>query len=123
MDWGDRDGSEFRRMLGLWEELRIYAGEYRELDDERVLVLINRSGRGKISRLELDELQTRGAVLYHVHDGKVTRLVNYYDRQRAFADLGLAPGAVSSGEGVRGGGAGYCPGDVAGERGAAAACN
>jgi ketosteroid isomerase-like protein len=80
-----------RGMLSAWDDLRIYLEEYRALDDERVLVLLRRAGRGKTSGIELGELHTRGAAVYHVHDGKVTKIVSYYDRDRAFADLGLAP--------------------------------
>jgi ketosteroid isomerase-like protein len=86
----------FRGMLDAWEDFRVEAEEYRELDGERVLVLVNRRGRGKTSGLELGELQTRGATLFHVRDGKVIRLVVYWDRQRALADLGLAPEASST---------------------------
>ena len=80
-----------RHFLRGWAEYRALADEYRELDDERVLVLTRRSGRGKTSGLELDKLQTRGASVFHVCDGKVTRYVVYWDRDRALADLGLAP--------------------------------
>jgi hypothetical protein len=45
-----------RAVLAAWRDLRIYVDEYRELDDERVLVLVRRSGRGRASGLELDEL-------------------------------------------------------------------
>ena len=78
-----------RQYLRGWAELRALADAYRELDDERVLVLTRRSGRGKASGLELERLGTRGATIFHVRDGKVTRHVMYYDRDRAFADLGL----------------------------------
>ena len=69
--------------------MRAEADEYRALDDERVLVLMHFSGRGKTSGLEVGDIQMKGANLFHVRDGKVTRLVLYWDRERAFADLGL----------------------------------
>ena len=80
----------WRRGLSAWGDLRVEAEEYRKLDDERVLVLTRMRGRGKSSGVEIAE--SRGS-LFHVHDGKVTRLVLYWDRDRALADLGLAPKA------------------------------
>jgi ketosteroid isomerase-like protein len=81
--------------LNAWEEYRVEAEEYRELDAERILVLLDFSGRGKTSGLELRHVRTQGAQLFHLRGGKVTTHTHYWDRERAFADLGLAPGAGS----------------------------
>jgi ketosteroid isomerase-like protein len=80
-----------REFLRAWEDWRVTAEDCRELDAERVLVPFQFSGRGKTSGLELGQIRTKGASLFHVRDGKVTRLVQYFDRERALADLGLAP--------------------------------
>ena len=80
----------WRAVLTAWEGFRHVADEYREVDQERVLVLHHMAGRGKTSGLELEEMTARGAILFHVRDDKVTRLVGYFDREHAFADLGPA---------------------------------
>jgi ketosteroid isomerase-like protein len=85
----------WRDFVSAWEEVRGEVEEVRELDGERVLVLHEFSGRGKTSGLELGQMRTEGANLFHVRGGKVTRLVFYPDRERAFADLGLAAEAGS----------------------------
>ncbi len=72
--------------LSLWDDYRVEAEEYRELDDERVLVLTHQSGRGRGSGVTIE---ARRASLFHIRDGKVTRRVNYWDRDRALADLGV----------------------------------
>jgi ketosteroid isomerase-like protein len=77
--------------MSAWNEWRAEVDEYRELDAERVLVLSHVSARGKISKLEIGQMQARVTSLFHVRDRKVTRWVVYMDRQRALADLGLAP--------------------------------
>jgi ubiquinone/menaquinone biosynthesis C-methylase UbiE/ketosteroid isomerase-like protein len=79
-----------RDWLSAWEAWRTVAEEYRELDDERVLVLQHWGGRGKTSGLEVRQTRAKGAALFHVRDGQVTKLVVYWDRKRALADLGLA---------------------------------
>ncbi len=53
---------------------------------DHVLVLTRLEGHGRTSSLEV---RTNTADLYHVHDGTVTKIVHYWDRARAFADLGL----------------------------------
>jgi hypothetical protein len=80
----------WREFLGAWEQLRVEADEYRELDAERVLVLAHWSGRGKTSGLELGQMRTKSASLFHIRGDKVTKLVLYVDAERALADLGLA---------------------------------
>jgi ketosteroid isomerase-like protein len=73
-----------------WEDLRMDLEEYRELDNERVLVLQRYRGRGKVSGFDLGNVRAAGAQLFHIRDGRVSRLVTYWDRDRALADLGLA---------------------------------
>jgi ketosteroid isomerase-like protein len=90
--WAAARGA-FDGFLSTWEGYRVEVEEFRELDDERVLVLARRSGRAKISGLELEQIRTEWATLLHIHGGEVTRFVVYTDRERAIADLGLAPKA------------------------------
>ena len=91
--WAGLDGMAvgWRGWLDAWAEYRTEVDDYRQLDDERVLVLTHDSGRGKASGLELAETGFKAAVLFHGRHDKVTRLVIYFDRDRALADLDLAP--------------------------------
>jgi hypothetical protein len=77
----------WREFATAWEDVRTEAGEYRELDNERVLVLVCSSGHGKSGGMDVT---TKAANVFHLHGGKVTRLVLYWHRDRALADLGLA---------------------------------
>jgi ketosteroid isomerase-like protein len=87
----------WRELASAWRDFRTQAEEFRVLDDERILVLINRTARGKTSGVQLDETLTRGAGLFHVCGGKVTRVVVYFNRDQALIDLGLSPEAGSAG--------------------------
>ena len=77
-----------RDFLTTWEGYRIKAEDYRELDDERILVLTRDTARGRTSGV--DTVQRR-ARLFHLQGGKVTRIISYWDRDRAVADLGIEP--------------------------------
>ena len=80
----------FRGTLIGWQDLRIEVDEYRELDDERVLVLTRSIAHGKAGGLVVGQMRAKGAVLYHVRGGRVARLVYYWERDRAFAELGIS---------------------------------
>jgi ketosteroid isomerase-like protein len=77
-----------RAYLDAFDEVRIVADEYRELDDDRVLVLHRVLGRGATSGLELGGVRTQAAHVFHVCENKVLKLVIYFDPERALADLG-----------------------------------
>jgi ketosteroid isomerase-like protein len=79
----------YREWLRAWRDFRAEPEEYIELDDERVLVLVHNSGRGRVSGLELEERSV--ANLFHIRRGRVTRVVVYLDRELAFAELGVRP--------------------------------
>ena len=79
-----------REWLSAWEDVRIEAEKCTELDDERVVAVTIGSGRGKASGVDVAPM-ARSAFLFHIRDGKVAKLISYWDRDRALADLGLAP--------------------------------
>ena len=84
-----------REHLSAWEGAWVKPEDYLELDDERVLVLTRRGGKGRRSGIELGRLRGKGASIFHVRDGKVTRQIHYFDRELALADLGLPSQAGS----------------------------
>jgi ketosteroid isomerase-like protein len=79
----------YRDWLRAWEDFRAEPEEYLVLDDERILVFVRNSGRGRTSGLQLESRSV--ANLFHLREGRVTRIVVYLDREQALADLGLAP--------------------------------
>ena len=94
LDRGSRTGlaemaEHFHAWLGLWEGFRLTADEYRRLGNDRVIVLDRQVGHGKTSGLDLGELETNGAWVFDIRDGRVTRMIRYMDRANALADLGL----------------------------------
>jgi ketosteroid isomerase-like protein len=82
----------FRDVLAAWEDWGVVADDYRELAGNRVLVSFHCTGRGKASGMDLAQLWVNGATLFELGEGKVMRIVQYFDRDDALADLGLTPG-------------------------------
>jgi ketosteroid isomerase-like protein len=80
----------FCEVLSAYRHYRVTAEAFRELDDERVLVLHRYSGVGKTSGLQIGEIASKGADVFHLRDGRVTRLVLYWECHRALADLGIS---------------------------------
>jgi hypothetical protein len=60
----------WRGFVNAWEEWRVEADDYRELDGERVLVLTHCSGRGKASGLEVEQMRATAAAVFHIRDGR-----------------------------------------------------
>jgi ketosteroid isomerase-like protein len=78
--------------MTVWENYRAEAEDYRELDSERVLVLMRHGGRSRTSGVEVGHLDKRGANLFHIRDGKVVRLTFYCD----IADPGGRGGRIEA---------------------------
>jgi ketosteroid isomerase-like protein len=76
--------------LSGWNDFSAAPEEYIVVDDKRILVLVHNRGRGRTSGLKLDERSV--ANFFEISNGKVIRLVLYWDRDHALADLGLAAG-------------------------------
>jgi ketosteroid isomerase-like protein len=107
-DWADPeiefafvDGPEPGRWTGLremsarygewlngWKDFRAEPEEMIVVDSTRILALVHNSGRGRTSGFEMEQQSV--ANFFEIRDGSVTRLVIYWDRDRALADLGLA---------------------------------
>jgi ketosteroid isomerase-like protein len=79
----------WRAFRSTWGDFRAEPIEYRELDDESVLVLVQFVGRAKGSGMELAQVPTRQANLMQIRNGRVIRLALYWHQERALADLGL----------------------------------
>ncbi len=86
-------GDGWRSLLDILDDARPEAQGYRDVDEERVLVLSRLRGRDKASGEEIEQLR---ANLFRIRDGRVVRLIFYWDRGRAFADAGLPPDAAGS---------------------------
>jgi ketosteroid isomerase-like protein len=78
-----------RDWVNAWEGYHVQARQFRALDDGRVLVLFDLQGRGRTSGVELGRLGSKAAGVFHIRGGKVTRLVAWWDRGHALADLSL----------------------------------
>src|SRR5688572_32548018 len=80
--------------LSVWENYTAEAEDYIELDDERILVPLRNTGRGKASGLDIGsdvgQVRSKGANLFHIRGGKVTRLVTYMDHEDALEAAGLS---------------------------------
>jgi len=79
----------WRDFLAAYDDFSVTVEECREIDARRVLVLLRFSGRGRASGLEIGSMSTRNAAVYEIDGGLVRRLALYWDRDRAFAELGL----------------------------------
>jgi ketosteroid isomerase-like protein len=82
-------------IFDVWEDYRAEVEEIRESDETRVLVVHRRRGRGKSSGIDLDALQSKGATVFKICDGRVMRLTAYFDQAHALAHLGLTAGDES----------------------------
>jgi hypothetical protein len=79
----------FGEWLSAGSDWKGAADSYLELDSEHVLVPYQSSAPRKAARADPASPPTRGATLFHVRAHRVTKIVQYYDRERAFAELGI----------------------------------
>ena len=77
----------YAKWLSGWTDFRAEPEEFIVVDETRILALVHNTGRGRTSGLEMDQRSV--ANLFELRDGKVTRLTLYWDRDRAFSDVGL----------------------------------
>jgi hypothetical protein len=80
----------WRRLLSAWSMFSTEADEYAELDDGRVLVLATFGGTARFIGLDIRDGRSKGANVFEIEEGKVRKLILYWNRELALADLGLA---------------------------------
>jgi ketosteroid isomerase-like protein len=80
----------WRDFLTAWNRGGVVVDEYRQLSDRRVLVLLH-FGQGRARATDAEDRQRgqTGAQILDVREGTITRLVTYFDRERALDELGL----------------------------------
>jgi ketosteroid isomerase-like protein len=87
----------FRSWLNAFAGFRLWADDVIELDDERVLALTNAGGHGRTSGADLELARSNAAHLFQLRAGKVVRLAVYFERNHAFANLGVVRDADAPG--------------------------
>ena len=80
--------TRYGEWLNGWKDFRAEPEELIVVDSTRILAFVHNSGRGRTSGFDMEQQSV--ANFFEIADGKVTRLVIYWDRDRALADLGLA---------------------------------
>jgi ketosteroid isomerase-like protein len=78
----------FAAWMEPWSEHTLVTEEVIPLGDDQVLATLHIVARGKQSGLEIDQ---RFFHLHTVHDGKITRMVEYLDRDEALRAVGIEP--------------------------------
>jgi ketosteroid isomerase-like protein len=86
----------WRSMLDAWVDLRAIPESFHELDDGRVLVFLRNEGRGRSSGIDVQEISIKSANLFEFREGKVAKLVLYWERQHAVDEVGFPPQGGSS---------------------------
>jgi ketosteroid isomerase-like protein len=80
----------WRNVLSAWGDYRAAAEGYRELDSGDILGLTIFSAPRRAGDTDPTQVLARGASVMRIQEGRVTKLVLFFDRDHAFADLGLA---------------------------------
>jgi ketosteroid isomerase-like protein len=86
----------FRGWLNAFDSFRVSVDDLIELDNERLLALTYAGGHGRTSGVDLARARSKAAHLFELREGKVVRMVVYFERDRALEDLGVAHDAGAS---------------------------
>lgn len=88
--WAGREqmSKRYGGWLRGWKDFRAAPEEYFVIDDHRILVFVINTGYGRTSGAEFEQRSV--ANYFEIRGGKVTKLVLYWDRDRALADSGLS---------------------------------